>query len=241
MTFGSQHQRADRCHPDRAHQRSSGRRSQHPALLPVDPAAAGAVFARLVQQLGLVYLDHVATTLFRLFTGFAIAAVTASRSRRRYRQPRGRGHRAPLVRVLAPVPKIAPYLHSRLASRTPPRSLVVADGPPSRRHPPGRRRSSRSWRGRRAAGTAARPPRHRGAAFGAAVGADGPPDRPRDLLHRGAPGGDDHRPTARSSAGTRLAQHQTVDMFVPLITTLLGLLLNVFNALRSAAGRHRRP
>ena len=43
-----------------------------PSILP--PPAA--VFARLVQQLGSpAYLDHVATTLFRLFTGFAIAAV----------------------------------------------------------------------------------------------------------------------------------------------------------------------
>jgi NitT/TauT family transport system permease protein len=76
-----------------------------PSILP--PPAA--VFARLVQQLGSpAYLDHVATTLFRLFTGFAIAAVigvtigvaaTGSRAVEAIVQP--------LVRVLAPVPKIA--------------------------------------------------------------------------------------------------------------------------------------
>ena len=44
-----------------------------PSLLP--PPAS--VFARLIQQLGSpAYLDHVATTLFRLFAGFAIAVGT---------------------------------------------------------------------------------------------------------------------------------------------------------------------
>jgi NitT/TauT family transport system permease protein len=99
-----------------------------PSLLP----APAAVFARLVQQLGSpAYLDHVATTLFRLFTGFAIAVVigvtiglaaTGSRA--------VEGVVRPLVRVLAPVPKIALYpafiltLGFENASKI---ALVVAD------------------------------------------------------------------------------------------------------------------
>jgi ABC-type nitrate/sulfonate/bicarbonate transport system permease component len=78
-----------------------------PALLP----QPGAVFARLAEQLGsLTYLQHAATTLVRLFAGFAIAvalgvalgvAATASRA--------VDAALMPLVRVLAPVPKIALY------------------------------------------------------------------------------------------------------------------------------------
>jgi ABC-type nitrate/sulfonate/bicarbonate transport system permease component len=78
-----------------------------PALLP----APEAVLMRLVQQAGsLAYLDHAATTLGRLFAGFGIAvaagvvlglAATGSRS--------AGAVIAPLVRVLAPVPKIALY------------------------------------------------------------------------------------------------------------------------------------
>jgi NitT/TauT family transport system permease protein len=78
-----------------------------PALLP----APEAVLMRFIQQLGsLTYLDHAATTLGRLFAGFGIAvaagvtlglAATGSR-------PAG-AVIAPLVRVLAPVPKIALY------------------------------------------------------------------------------------------------------------------------------------
>jgi ABC-type nitrate/sulfonate/bicarbonate transport system permease component len=99
-----------------------------PSLLP----APAAVFARLVQQLGSpAYLDHVATTLFRLFAGFAIAVVigvtiglaaTGSRA--------VEGVVRPLVRVLAPVPKIALYpafiltLGFENASKI---ALVVAD------------------------------------------------------------------------------------------------------------------
>jgi NitT/TauT family transport system permease protein len=77
------------------------------ALLPLP----GAVGARLIDQLGSpTYLQHAATTLLRLFTGFGIAvalgvmlgvAATASRSIE--------AGLMPLVRVLAPVPKIALY------------------------------------------------------------------------------------------------------------------------------------
>jgi ABC-type nitrate/sulfonate/bicarbonate transport system permease component len=77
------------------------------ALLPLP----GAVGARLIEQLGSpTYLQHAATTLLRLFTGFGIAvalgialgvAATASR--------RVEAGLMPLVRVLAPVPKIALY------------------------------------------------------------------------------------------------------------------------------------
>jgi len=78
-----------------------------PSLLP----APRAVFARLAEQLANPsFLGHAATTLFRLFVGFCIAViigVTAGVA--------ATGSRAveallrPLVRVLAPVPKIALY------------------------------------------------------------------------------------------------------------------------------------
>lgn len=78
-----------------------------PSLLP----APGAVFARLIEQLGNPqFLHHAATTLFRLFTGYAIAVVfgvalgvaaTGSRTVGALLKP--------LVRVLAPVPKVALY------------------------------------------------------------------------------------------------------------------------------------
>ena len=77
------------------------------ALLP----APDAVLIRLIEQLGSsAYLDHAVTTLGRLFAGFGIAVVTglalglaATGSRL------GNAIIAPLVRVLAPVPKIALY------------------------------------------------------------------------------------------------------------------------------------
>jgi len=78
-----------------------------PSLLP-SPAA---VFARLFAQLGNPqFLAHTAVTLFRLFAGFAIAvalgvtlglAATGNRSFGALLRP--------LVRVLAPVPKVALY------------------------------------------------------------------------------------------------------------------------------------
>ena len=71
----------------------------------------GAVFARLAQQLGdAQFWQQVATTLFRLFAGFSIAVVvgvtlgvaaTGSRT--------VEGLVKPLVRVLAPLPKVALY------------------------------------------------------------------------------------------------------------------------------------
>jgi ABC-type nitrate/sulfonate/bicarbonate transport system permease component len=99
-----------------------------PSLLP----APGAVFARLVEQLGSpTYLQHTATTLFRLFAGFGIAMVIGVTL-----GVAAMGLRAveaglmPLVRVLAPVPKIALYpafiltLGFENASKI---ALVVAD------------------------------------------------------------------------------------------------------------------
>jgi NitT/TauT family transport system permease protein len=78
-----------------------------PSLLP----APLTVFARLAEQLGNpVFLQHAATTLFRLFAGFAIAVVVGVGL-----GVAATGNRAiaavvrPLVRVLAPVPKIALY------------------------------------------------------------------------------------------------------------------------------------
>jgi NitT/TauT family transport system permease protein len=78
-----------------------------PTLLP----PPGLVFGRFVQLLGdPVFLGHAATTLYRLFWGFGLAAIVGV----------GLGIAAagspaigalirPLVRVLAPVPKIALY------------------------------------------------------------------------------------------------------------------------------------
>jgi ABC-type nitrate/sulfonate/bicarbonate transport system permease component len=99
-----------------------------PALLP----APGAVFGRLIEQLGsLSYLQHAATTLFRLFAGFGIAVVigvtlgVAAAGQRTVE-----AGLMPLVRVLAPVPKIALYpafiltLGFEHASKI---ALVVAD------------------------------------------------------------------------------------------------------------------
>jgi ABC-type nitrate/sulfonate/bicarbonate transport system permease component len=98
------------------------------ALLP----APQAVFARLIQNLGdPFFLQHAAITLFRLFAGYAIAVVfgvalgvaaTGSRTIGALIKP--------LVRVLAPVPKVALYpafilvLGFENASKI---ALVVAD------------------------------------------------------------------------------------------------------------------
>ena len=78
-----------------------------PSLLP--PPLA--VFSRLAQQLAdPVFLEHAATTLFRLFAGFAIALVVGVTL-----GVAATGNRTieavvrPVVRVLAPVPKIALY------------------------------------------------------------------------------------------------------------------------------------
>jgi ABC-type nitrate/sulfonate/bicarbonate transport system permease component len=98
------------------------------ALLPLPSA----VFARLLEQLhNPVFLQHAATTLFRLFAGFGIAVVlgvllgVAAASNRRLE-----ALLRPLLRVLAPVPKIALYpalvliLGFEHASKV---ALVVAD------------------------------------------------------------------------------------------------------------------
>jgi NitT/TauT family transport system permease protein len=98
------------------------------SLLP----APGAVFARLVEQLGSpTYFGHAATTLFRLSAGFGIAVVIGV-----VLGLAAMGQRAveaglmPLVRVLAPIPKIALYpafiltLGFENASKI---ALVVAD------------------------------------------------------------------------------------------------------------------
>jgi ABC-type nitrate/sulfonate/bicarbonate transport system permease component len=78
-----------------------------PVLLP----APGAVFARLIEQAGnRAFLENAAITLYRLFAGFSFAAVigvtlglaaTGSKA--------VEGIVKPLVRVLAPCPKVALY------------------------------------------------------------------------------------------------------------------------------------
>lgn len=78
-----------------------------PSLLP----PPGAVFARLGGQLGdPVFLGHAATTLMRLFAGFAIAVVLGVTLGVAATGSRAVGAVVrPLVRVLAPVPKVALY------------------------------------------------------------------------------------------------------------------------------------
>jgi len=85
------------------------------ALSGIAPAvllpAPGAVFARLIEQAGnRTFLENAAITLYRLFTGFSIAAVvgialglaaTGSKAVESVLRP--------LVRVLAPLPKVALY------------------------------------------------------------------------------------------------------------------------------------
>ncbi|HEY2137452.1 MAG TPA: ABC transporter permease [Xanthobacteraceae bacterium] len=78
-----------------------------PAILP----APGAVFARLIEQLGNpLYLGHAAVTLFRLFAGFCIAAVAGVGLGLAATGSRAFGALlTPVIRVLAPVPKVALY------------------------------------------------------------------------------------------------------------------------------------
>lgn len=78
-----------------------------PSLLP----APGAVFARFLQQIvSPDYLEHASVTLYRLFVGFGVAVVagitfgilmTGSKAVAAVARP--------IVRVLAPVPKVALY------------------------------------------------------------------------------------------------------------------------------------
>jgi len=98
------------------------------ALLPTPQA----VFARLMQDLGdPFFLQHAAITLYRLFTGYAIAVVVGIALGLAATGSRTVGVLLkPLVRVLAPVPKIALYpafilvLGFENASKI---ALVVAD------------------------------------------------------------------------------------------------------------------
>src|SRR5437016_2904927 len=71
----------------------------------------GAVFSRLFQQFGNPqYWDNAATTLFRLFSGFSIAAVIGiSLGLAATGSSTVAALVTPLVRVLAPLPKVALY------------------------------------------------------------------------------------------------------------------------------------
>ena len=209
-------------------------------------AAAAAVFARLFQQLGNPqFLAHAAITLFRLFCrlspsrsslGVALGlAATGSRA--------VGALLTPLVRVLAPVPKVALYpafiliLGFDHASKI---ALVVADAMfpillatyqgASAVEP------KLVWSAR-AAGTSQRARAvHGRAAGGAALGAHRLPHRARHLLHRGVPGRDDHLDRrARAPAGARRAQLPDRRHVRAADRDLdLGLLLNAgFNALRA--------
>jgi ABC-type nitrate/sulfonate/bicarbonate transport system permease component len=78
-----------------------------PVLLP----APGAVFARLIEQIGnRQFLENAGITLYRLFAGFSIAVIVgvtlglASTGSKAVE-----GIVKPLVRVLAPLPKVALY------------------------------------------------------------------------------------------------------------------------------------
>ncbi|NJO24147.1 MAG: ABC transporter permease subunit [Sphingomonadales bacterium] len=212
-----------------------------PSLLP--PPAA--VFARLAQQLGdPVFLGHAATTLFRLFAGFAIAIVVGVTL-----GVAATGNRTvaalirPVVRVLAPVPKIALYpafiliLGFEHASKI---ALVAADAlfpillatyqGTSAVEP------KLVWSAL-AAGTsrrkalftivlpAALPSVLTGCRIGLVISCI--------VVFLAEMIRSSNRPG--SPARLRLAQFRTVDMFVPLMTiSILGLALNAgFNALRA--------
>ena len=79
-----------------------------PAVLLPSP---GSVFARLIQQFGTYeYWAHASVTLFRLFAGFSIALVVGvtlgvAATGSKFVE----GLVKPLVRVLAPLPKVALY------------------------------------------------------------------------------------------------------------------------------------
>jgi len=71
----------------------------------------GAVFTRLIQQFGTAeYWSHAAVTMFRLFSGFSIAVVLGVSLGLAATGSRTVGAIiTPLVRVLAPLPKVALY------------------------------------------------------------------------------------------------------------------------------------
>ena len=102
----------------------------------------GLVFSRLAQQLGTSTFQHeIASTLFRLFAGFSIAVIlgvgiglAAAAS------PAVNAVVRPIVRVLAPLPKVALYPALLLLlgfGHESKITLVAADAPPAQR--------SRGW------------------------------------------------------------------------------------------------
>src|SRR5271165_5487550 len=180
------------------------------ALLPAPQTVLLRFAALLVDP---QFLSHCGVTLYRLFTGFALAAVigigigiAAAGSRAI------RAAVTPLVRVLAPLPKIALYpafvltLGFEHSSKI---ALVVCDAVfpillATRRHGGRAEAGLVGARGRRVA--RALPVLGR-AAGGASVRPDRLPHLAGHCVHRGVPGRDDHldrRP--RAYAGARGAQ-----------------------------------
>ena len=202
-----------------------------PTLLP----PPGLVFARLAQLLGTRIFSMLAVTLFRLFAGFSHRGDRRRRPRHcRGGKPAVNALLRPVIRVLAPVPKIALYPAFMLmlgfdhASKI---ALVFADAvfPILLATYQGALWSSRNWSGRRwRRARRAEDPVHGGAAGRAALDPDRLPHRPCHFLHRGVSRRDDLLDRrARPSAGPAARNFQTVDMFVPLIAiSLLGLILN---------------
>lgn len=90
----------------------------------------GAVLGRLIGQVGdPVFLGHAVATLFRLACGFLVALVLGvSLGLAAATRPRVEAVLRPLVRVLAPVPKIAlyPVLILTLGFRDAPKIVLVA-------------------------------------------------------------------------------------------------------------------
>jgi ABC-type nitrate/sulfonate/bicarbonate transport system permease component len=124
-----------------------------PTLLP----PPGTVFARVFHLLGdPTFLGHAATTLYRLFWGFGLAVVVGvSLGIAAVGSPLIGAILRPLVRVLAPVPKIAlyPVFILTLGFDHSPRSRWCSPMRCSRsclQPIRARSRSSRSWSGRRA-------------------------------------------------------------------------------------------
>ncbi|MGY4597032.1 hypothetical protein ACVWXL_004778 [Bradyrhizobium sp. GM22.5] len=169
-----------------------------PAVLLPPP---GYVFGRLLQQLVTwSFQQEIAATLIRLFAGFAIAVVLGvSFGIAAAASPAINAVVRPIVRVLAPLPKVALYPALLLllgfghGSKI---TLVAADALfpilLSTYYGASTVEQKLIWSAMAAGNAALSDPVQSGAAGRDAVDPDRLPDRPCHFLHRGVSGGDDH-------------------------------------------------
>ena len=161
----------------------------------------GRVFERLAQQLlTATFQEEIAATLFRLFAGFAIAVILGvSIGLAAAASPAVNAVVRPIVRVLAPLPKVALYPALLLLlgfGHESKITLVAADALfpilLSTYYGASTVEQKLIWSAM-AAGTPAPPdPVQGGAAGRGAFDSDRLPHRPCHFLHRGVPGRDDH-------------------------------------------------